>query len=247
MSQKQYSPEAFLAALESDPAEQHKPVLVGGQAVNFWAEFYAPKLPEIQQLQPFLSKDCDIYGNRDIAQRMQKQSGWRLSLFGPRRIAVAALVAEDGRTIEVLSNVRGLTPKDLDRMCMQVQMYECSLCVLNPIALLKAKLANVAELDQTDRQDSKHVSLLIPIVREFISQTLTRAGEGTEVERDVILLAEAALHLALSKHAKLWQKAMGKEFEQLIPRAQLKRSQLPKVRNFVAKRLPQILREVPAK
>ena len=34
-------------------------VLVGGQAVNFWAEIYAPRVPAIDREAPFTSKDID--------------------------------------------------------------------------------------------------------------------------------------------------------------------------------------------
>lgn len=61
-------------------------------------------------------------------------------------MAVAVLNADDGRTVEVLNAVNGLTPKDIDRMCARIEIGERLLWILNPIALLKAKLANVAEL-----------------------------------------------------------------------------------------------------
>lgn len=38
-------------------------VVVGGQAVNYWAEFYAPRVPAIDREAPFTSKDIDFRGD----------------------------------------------------------------------------------------------------------------------------------------------------------------------------------------
>ena len=38
-------------------------VVVGGQAVNFWAELYAPRVPAIDREAPFTSKDIDFCGD----------------------------------------------------------------------------------------------------------------------------------------------------------------------------------------
>lgn len=243
MSNSQYRPEDFLSALAVAPDDKARPVLVGGQAVNFWAQLYAQKLPELKPWQPFLSKDCDVYGNREVAQRMQEKSGWTLSLFPPREMAVAALVASDGRTMEVLNAVRGLTPKDFERMCVRVQVGERFLWILNPVALLKAKLANVAELDQSERQDRRHVSILIPVVREFLSQALSEARAGEDSERDVVTLMEAALVVAIIADANSWADALGARFAKLLPLAQMETTSLLKVRNFAEKRLPRALRK----
>jgi hypothetical protein len=241
VSHSQYRPEDFFSALEVAPDNKTHPILVGGQAVNFWAQLYAPKLSELQHWQPFFSKDCDVYGNRDIAQRMQENSGWKLSLFPPREIAVASLVARDGRTVEVLNAVRGLTPKDFDRMCVRIQIGERFLWILNPVALLKAKLTNVAELDQAQRQDRRHVAILILVIREFLNQALTQARAGKERERDVVTLLEAALMVAMSKHADIGSDDFGLKFEKLFPLAKMRTTPLSKVRNFVKKRLPRTL------
>jgi hypothetical protein len=47
--------------------------------------------------------------------------------------------------------------------------------VLNPIACLKAKLHNVATIDQRGRQDEKHVRILIPCVRAFLRRLAVEA------------------------------------------------------------------------
>jgi hypothetical protein len=44
--------------------EQLDVVLVGGQAINFWAELYYPKIESLSQYLPFASEDLDFLGGR---------------------------------------------------------------------------------------------------------------------------------------------------------------------------------------
>ena len=40
-------------------------VLIGGQAVNYWAERYFEREPQLQSLRPFTSADIDFQGTAD--------------------------------------------------------------------------------------------------------------------------------------------------------------------------------------
>jgi hypothetical protein len=42
--------------------------LIGGQAVNFWAEQYAGQVDELRQSAPYTSKDIDFLGDQRLAE-----------------------------------------------------------------------------------------------------------------------------------------------------------------------------------
>jgi hypothetical protein len=46
-----------------------------GQAVNFWAEFYAPRIPAIDRTAPFTSRDIDFCGDRYAARICAERLG----------------------------------------------------------------------------------------------------------------------------------------------------------------------------
>ena len=111
-------PKAFADVL-ADPA---RPLIVGGQAVNIWAEIYRGAEPSLSSFEPFTSKDADIYGDRALAETLRNRSGWECTFFEDvRQIAVAYLskpvTPENPQPlkIEVLCTIRGLTDADLAR------------------------------------------------------------------------------------------------------------------------------------
>jgi len=110
----QHELSAFAEVLNS----AEKPILVGGQAVNLWAEHFASAIPALNSLRPFMSKDADIFGDRAMAERLAVNTKWRLTCYNePRAIGIAMLTKDipgkEPLLIEVINSVNGLNPKDL--------------------------------------------------------------------------------------------------------------------------------------
>ena len=63
-------------------------ILIGGQAVNYWAERYVPTEPELQPRRPFTSEDIDFKGGTDDVRRIARQLD--LVPVFPLKVAMAA-------------------------------------------------------------------------------------------------------------------------------------------------------------
>ena len=98
---EQYAPAAFSAVL-TDPSY---PLIVGGQAVNLWAEIYASSEPTLQQFEPFTSKDADIHGDRALAEILHRRSGWTCQFFDEVRQPAVALLEKSGGASAYVSEI----------------------------------------------------------------------------------------------------------------------------------------------
>lgn len=64
-------------------------LLIGGQAVNYWAERYASADPQLEKLRPFTSQDIDFKGTRADVERIARQL--ELNPSYPRKVEMTAL------------------------------------------------------------------------------------------------------------------------------------------------------------
>lgn len=127
--------------------------------------------------------------------------------------------------------MNGLAPRDLaDPDLLELrpgQAYR----VPSPIILLKAKLANVAQIDQTRRQDVRHVRMLLPCVCEYVREVHSRAVAGEITERELVNLLESARDLSSNKEYRELGKKHGFDLNGLFP-DELSQSKLEKVARF---------------
>lgn len=184
---EQHGPSEFGEILNSP----ERPLIVGGQAVNIWAEYYAPGNARIEAQRPFVSKDADIFGDRAMAQKLADAAGWEIKFFHePRTIAVAALIKRrsdaETLTVEVLRVVRGLTRKELgDSDLVELRpghVYR----IPSPIRLLKAKLANLRQIKPTRAQDIHHTRLLVTLAHDYLRDLHSQVAAKHTTERALV-------------------------------------------------------------
>ncbi len=237
-------PPAAFSAVLTDPAQ---PLIVGGQAVNLWAEIYVPAEPELHQFEPFTSKDADIHGNRELAEILHRRSGWMCRFFDePRQTAVAILTksAEAGAPklkVEVLRTVFGIGAGDLSRNLVREirpgELYR----IPDPLVLLKAKLANVARLSVEKRpQDLKHARMLIPICRAYFLEMHAAIGRPDMTERNFLGAVAYATEIITSRDATAVVARHALDLTAIFPRT-LGDSPHEKVRRFAQEQLPRII------
>jgi hypothetical protein len=219
--------------------------LVGGQAVNLWALYYRERTIE---LAPFVSRDADVLGDRDTLTALGKLTGTKPQFFPlrPPSNEVGVVIARDANglplLVEVLRYVHGVSDKELRDPIYTLAIGDGPVRVQlpGPIALLQAKIANVAGLQQTGRQDARHVLILARLLPAYLEDLQKAATEGRMEERKLIDFLERLLAVVKSDQGR-------KVFAQLqiAPHAlfaSLKAEKLPKLKAFLEKRLPRALR-----
>ena len=229
---EQHGPADFGEILSSP----QRPLIVGGQAVNVWAEYFALKNPQLAGQRPFVSKDADILGDRSLAEKLAAAAGWKLKFFHePRTIAVAVLLKQRPGaatlTVEVLREVRGLSRKELEDADMVElrpgQIYR----VPSPVRLLKAKLANLREITPTRPHDIFHVRLLVTLAREYVKEQHAQVSAKLLTERAFINALHELRRLVIGPKARLLETRHGIILTSALP-VDLSTFEMPKLAAF---------------
>jgi len=157
-------------------------VLVGGQAVNVWACRYEQDLAAWHELRPFTSRDLDYHGGLAEARLAMRVLGARGTLntgSDPSPNAgVLKVSLPDGREllVDILTGVFGLSAAEVERTAVNWSGTELlaglDLRVIHPLLLLEGKAASLRGLPQSDRQDAKHLRMLVLIVRQWLREQL---------------------------------------------------------------------------
>lgn len=172
-----------------------------------------------------MSKDADIYGTRALAEQLALRAGWEMS-FEPRRDSVVSAILRHDRmtgehplTIEVLSQVNGLTEADLAASTViEIGGGRERYRVPAPTVLLKAKLYNLASLVFTDRpQDLKHVRMLCEIVPHYLNELQVEYRAGRVAESTLASAVNYMAEVILSGYAGNAANTRGIDLACVIP------------------------------
>jgi hypothetical protein len=231
-------PEDFAGLL----ATKEPVLLVGGQAVNLWALYYQSHTAE---LAPFVSRDVDVLGDRETLTALGQIAGAKPQFFPvkPPTNEVGVVIAKDPQglplLIEVLRYVHGVSNEELREPVYTVALGDVQVQVPSPIALLQAKIANVADIAQTGRQDARHVLILAQLLPAYLQDLERTAVAGGMPERQLIDYLERLLEVITTSKAKKVLEGLKIDPAGLF--SGLGNQKLPKLAAFMGKRLPRVL------
>ena len=183
-------------------------LLVGGQALAFWADFFAIALPPL--LSSGVSSDADFIGDVALARKLARALRWNewvpsTDEATPHTAKVTKRAADGGvKQVDFLSGVAGLDTQDLERRAMHVDIPEIGrVRVIHPVDLLESRIQNLYLLaEKRTKAGVAQALLAVDVVRAFIRRTIAMHGERPALkllERVVTISGETA---ALSVHLK---------------------------------------------
>jgi hypothetical protein len=141
--------------------------------------------------------------------------------------------------IEVLRQVHGVTNAELCDPVYTLAIGEGQVQVPGPIALLQAKIANVADLAQAGRQDARHVVILLQLLPAYLEELQQAAREGRMTERKLIDFLERLLAIVTNEKSRKVLSPLPIKARTLF--AGLKTEKLSKLKAFLEKRVPRAL------
>jgi hypothetical protein len=226
---------SFLRDLGSSGADYF---LEGGQAVNFWAEYYSAKGAEgtLSPFLPFTSKDCDVWVSYEALRylRSKKEGGRLISGDSPAdgQVGVFSIEGSPPICVDIMTNVYGVPEKKIQHLKDRTLEIK-GIRVIDPGYLFQSKCHCLLHLDQTDRQDEKHLRMLCFLVPKHIEGLLDEVIAGRLTQR--ALINELKFLQKILKRS-LVKRALGQievDPMSLIPVACLTKSGLTKVVRFV--------------
>ena len=192
----------LLASLQAHAADL---VLVGGQALAFWARYYGVPPPEV--LTPFVTTDVDFLGDATQARAFA-------SALPGARVYVASLddhtpssarvVADDvfGRQLEVdfLHSLAGLSERDVRRQAVAIETSSgIFIRILHPFYCLESRIKNLILLPgKRNRYGLAQAALGVSILRAHVTAISTSRTGLTQA----LKIAERVVELALSEPGK---------------------------------------------
>jgi hypothetical protein len=220
-------------------------VLIGGQAVNYWAERYFSTEPELQKLLPFTSEDIDFKGGRDDVQRIAKQLN--LSPVFPRRVEMTALagaipfrIGDMKSNIEVVRTVPGVSQSAVESLAIQAEWSGKQIRVLNPISLLVCKLELALTVKQEKRRDVEHLRILVPCVRGFLREFLKQVESGDLPVKGWLGAVNQILKTVSKARGRRASKRFEIDWSETLPSKEIAKSKHEKIVQFQEKQLARV-------
>jgi hypothetical protein len=154
------------------------------------------------------SRPHPLTPNRVHPQMLGKLAGAKPQFFPlrPPSNEVGVVVAKDANgapmLIEVLRYIHGASNKELRDPIYTMALGQTHVRVPGPIALLQAKIANVADIAQPGRQDARHVVILAQVLPAYLEDLQKAVVEGRTEERKLIEFLERLFAVITAEKAR---------------------------------------------
>ena len=174
-------------------------VLVGGQALAFWADHLSVARPH--ELEAAITADADFIGDSALAKKLGEALNWKwwipqLDDATPQTGKVTHKLSDGSiKQVDLLSGVVGLTTLDVKRRAIEMEVPEIgTLRVMHPIDVLDSRIHNLVLLpEKRNATGIAQGQLAIAMVRAFMAREIETRGERSTLkllERVAAIAAE---------------------------------------------------------
>jgi hypothetical protein len=217
-------------------------ILIGGQALAFWAAYYDVAAPPIA-----VTKDVDFLGTRADVERLARGLGAKATYRRQRDLTMLEgqvekeLPGGNYVNIDVLSRVYGdVSAESVTKHSIIAENPAGKFRVMHPVDVLQGRLDNVYGLpEKQDEHGIAQLHLAIAMVREFLADIAAQeTGRAEKTERPVTLRHVRRIEtLALSDGGRKVARRYNVHVADAIDPMPLLH-----LKSFATKKLPQLLK-----
>lgn len=232
-----FSLDQFTDALQVRDVSGQPYVLIGGQAVNYWATRYLAEEPALASWQPFTSKDLDYRGGRDDVLRMAAQFK-RVPRFPHKKMMTAFAgaipwpIGDNISSVEFIRQVPGATAAEIEKLAVTHDFTGRLIRIIDPVSLLACKLDLALTVNQIGRRDADHARILMLCTRAFLRETLRGVTDGSLPVRGWLGAMERVLKLAESKLGRRAARKLELNWRQVLPEIEIAANRNRQVTRF---------------
>jgi hypothetical protein len=217
-------------------------ILVGGQALAFWAAYYHTPAPTIA-----ITKDVDLLGTKADVERLAR--GLDAKAVFPRKKDITMLVGQVLKdlpggnyvNIDVMFRVYGdIATEAIASRAVLAENPAGRFRVMHPLDVLQGRLENLHGLSaKQDEHGVAQLRLAIDIVQKFVGDIASQEATGAGGSRRTVGLRHLARieALALSDAGRKVAQRYGVYVADAIDPAPMAH-----IESFVSKKLPQLLK-----
>jgi hypothetical protein len=213
-----------------------KTVLIGGQAVAFWSQFYG-----LESRLPALTNDIDYLGTRaeavKVARNLTIEHELKTATMDDATPSAAVLLVpiegyEEPIIIDYLASILGVDSRKIQQSAVTIEIESQQLKVLHPMQLLQTKIWNLYQLESKRTPEGvEQARLAIEIVARYLEQ-------AANTQRKLLDAIEAIGRFAQTMPARHVRKWFKLECLEAIPASAFQEGRLPQ--DFHDRRWPQI-------
>jgi hypothetical protein len=217
-------------------------ILVGGQALAFWASYYRTPAPTIA-----ITKDVDLLGTKADVERLAR--GLDAEAVFPRKKDMTLLAGQVLKelpggnyvNIDVMFSVYGdIAGEAIDSRAVLAENPAGRFRVMHPLDVLQGRLENLHGLSaKQDEHGVAQLRLAIDMVQKFVADIVSQEAAGGSGSRRPVGLRHIARieTLALSDAGRKVAQRYGVYVADAIDPASVAH-----IEPFVSKKLPQLLK-----
>jgi hypothetical protein len=167
-------------------------ILVGGQSLTFWVDFY--KIPVPKSNTPYLTQDADVLATKHDARIFATELHGTLNIPKPDdhtpNTAIVTYKTPDGRTlfVDFMGTLIGLTNEEIRKTAVEFEHPEYGFIrILHPTLVLKSRIVNLHRLQsKRDTNGLVQARLAVLVAKAFFENYVSLGLAGTKPDRYLI-------------------------------------------------------------